>query len=95
MQVKVRLFDRLRDATGRSALSMDMQENSTLRELVQQLSGDEGTEFSKLLLDPATKALQPRVSILVNGRHCRFINGLETRLREGDLVDIMTAMSGG
>ena len=95
MQVKIRLFDRLRDASGKSSLSEDMQENSALHELVEKIATERGTEFGKLLLDPTTKMILPNVNILVNGRHNRFINGLNTRLKEGDLVDIMTAMSGG
>jgi len=95
MQIKVRLFDRLRDTSGKSALSEDMHENSTLRELIEKIATEEGTEFKKLMLDTITNRPLPNVTILVNGRHNRFIDGLETRLKEGDMVDLMTAMSGG
>ncbi len=95
MQVKVRLFDRLRDVSGKTALSKDIQKDSTLRQLIERIAADEGTEFKKLLLDPPTNTPLPNLSILVNGRHNRFLSGLETRLREGDVVDLITAMSGG
>jgi molybdopterin converting factor small subunit len=72
-----------------------MQENSTLRELIERIAIEEGADFKKLLLDTTTNKPLPNVSILVNGRHNRFVGGLETRLKEGDIVDVLSAMSGG
>lgn len=95
MQVKVRLFGRLKDTSGKSELSEDMQENSTLRELIENIADEGGTEFKKLVLDPVRNAPLLNLSILVNGRHNRFTGGLETKLREGDVVDFLTAVSGG
>jgi MoaD family protein len=95
MQIKVRLFDRLRDTSGKSALSEDIRENSTLHELIEKVSTEEGTEFRKLVLGTITNTPVPNLTILVNGRHNRFIDGLETRLKEDDIIDLMTAMSGG
>lgn len=95
MQMKVRLFDRLREISGKSSLTEDMQENSTLRELIQRIAVEEGADFRKLLLDPISNKPLPNLSILVNGRHNRFLGGVKTKLREGDIVDIVTAMSGG
>ncbi len=95
MQVKVRLFDRLRATSRKTVISEDMEQNSTLRELIDRIAAEEGLEINKLLLDPVTNTALPNVNILVNGRHNRFTGGLETRLKEGDIVDLLTAMSGG
>jgi MoaD family protein len=95
MQVKIRLFDRLRDVSGKSAISENIQEHSTLRELIETIAAEEGLEVRKLLLDFVTNTLLSNVNILVNGRHNRFTGGLETELKEGDTIDLLTAMSGG
>jgi molybdopterin converting factor small subunit len=40
-------------------------------------------------------ALRPRVSVYVNDRHVRFLQGLETPLREGDEVYVVPVVMGG
>jgi len=40
-------------------------------------------------------ALRPRVSIYVNDRHVRFLQGLETPLRDGDEVYVLPIVMGG
>jgi len=87
MRVKVRPFNPLRDTSGKSTPSEDMRESLTLFELVQKITREEGIDFKKLLIDPVTSLPFPNVSILVNGRHNRFINGLRARLKDGDLID--------
>jgi molybdopterin converting factor small subunit len=46
-------------------------------------------------LNPKTNEPFPNLIILVNGRHNRFVGGLETSLKEGDVVDLLTAIGGG
>jgi MoaD family protein len=95
MRINVRLFHRLREITGNTVLSEDIDENSTLRQLIDRIAEDQGVEFKKLLLNPKTNEPLPNVIILVNGRHNRFAGGLEKSLKEGDVVDLLTAIGGG
>jgi molybdopterin synthase sulfur carrier subunit len=39
--------------------------------------------------------LHPRVSVYVNDRHVRFLQGLETPLRDGDEVYVVPIVMGG
>ena len=39
--------------------------------------------------------LRTDITILVNGRHCMFMDGLETRLNRGDRIDVLLPMIGG
>jgi len=39
--------------------------------------------------------LRTDITILVNGRHCMFMDGLETELKKGDKVDVLLPMIGG
>lgn len=39
--------------------------------------------------------LRTDITILVNGRHCMFMEGLETKLSEGDKIDVLLPMIGG
>jgi len=40
-------------------------------------------------------ALRPRVSIYVNDRHVRYLQGIETPLQEGDEVYVVPIVMGG
>jgi molybdopterin converting factor small subunit len=39
--------------------------------------------------------LRTDITILVNGRHCMFMDGLETKLNKGDRIDVLLPMIGG
>lgn len=49
---------------------------------------------SKALL-VSKEGIRTDINILVNGRHCMFINGLKTRVGPKDIVDIILPMIGG
>lgn len=40
-------------------------------------------------------ALRPRVSVYVNDRHVRYLQGLETPLQDGDEVFVLPVVMGG
>ena len=42
MHINIRLFHRPRDISGNTVLSKDIDENSTLRQLVDRIAEDEG-----------------------------------------------------
>jgi adenylyltransferase/sulfurtransferase len=67
---------------------------STLHDVLEKLSKRYGKEFEKRLFDGGGK---PRrfINIYVNGRDYRFLEKLNTKLREGDSVFLIPAVAGG
>jgi molybdopterin converting factor small subunit len=68
-------------------------EASTLKQAIDSLVfGREG--LKNRLLDESGK---PRdyINVYVDGRDYRFLNGLETQLRDGSSITIIPAVSGG
>lgn len=67
----------------------------------------EGGDIESLLLEAVEKAaelkeillkegrLRTDITILVNGRHCMFLDGLKTKLSRGDRVEVLLPMIGG
>jgi len=49
--------------------------------------------YRKLLL--RNGSLRTDLSILVNGRSCMFLGGLQAEVRQADIVDILLPMIGG
>ena len=91
MAVTVKIPTPLRNLTGDAGESS--AESASLTALVDELEGaypgmrerlvDEGGELRRF------------VNLFVNGEDIRFMQGLETALKEGDEVSIVPAVAGG
>lgn len=68
-------------------------EGSTLREVMQSLVG-QNAEFQARLLDDKGE-LRRFVNVYVNEEDVRFLQKLDTPLKDGDEVSIVPAIAGG
>jgi sulfur-carrier protein len=68
-------------------------EGSTLRELIQNVDTAH-PGFAGQLLEPSGQQ-RPFVNIYVNDEDVRYLQGLETRVEEGDVISILPAVAGG
>ena len=94
MRVEVRSILKLKEALGGDR-SIEVPEGTTVEGLLVTLLEARGEALSPHLFDPKTNLLLPYVRIMVNGRTIRFLNGLETRLSEGDDVLLLPLVAGG
>jgi molybdopterin converting factor small subunit len=69
-----------------NTFSINLEKECSLRELLKKLD-----------LEVREKAgrLESNMVIMVNGRNIHFLNGLETILKNGDVVVIMPILIGG
>jgi len=69
-------------------------EAGLLGHVLETLASGHGEEFRDRLFDDGGR---PRrfINIYVNGRDYRFLDKLDTVLREGDIVALLPAVSGG
>jgi len=93
-RVKVRAFADLREILGFSVLEAEIQ-SATVRDLIVFLSSKHNRRFRPLLIDRKTGHLKKFYKILVNGRDIDFLDGLETRLKEGDELAFFSPVGGG
>jgi len=89
--VKVLLPTVLARLSGRPELTV---EASTVIEALRELAKLYGDELRSRLFEGEGK-VNRRLNIYVNGRNVRFLEGLNTRLNDGDTVSIIPAVSGG
>jgi len=68
-------------------------EGATLREVVESL-GAQNEEFKSRLLDDSGE-LRRFVNVYVNEEDVRFLQKLDTPLKDGDEVSIVPAIAGG
>jgi molybdopterin synthase sulfur carrier subunit len=90
-QVTVRMFTSLRALTGIRETQLKAE---VVQEVIDILSNQFGDKFTKMVLEP-DGSLKSYFHVLVNGRHVRLQQGLQTPLSEGDVVAIFPPIGGG
>lgn len=89
--VNVELSGVLATVAGEKRLTL---EATNIRLALDALATKNGEDFRGRLFDHQGR---PRrfINIYVNGRDYRFIDRLDTKLQDGDVVSIIPAVSGG
>jgi molybdopterin synthase sulfur carrier subunit len=92
--ITIKLFATLRDiAGGVKTIQVPLGGTYTARDLalaVREMNPDLG---AKLLTDQ--NQLTGQVHILVNGRNIEWLDGLDTRIAEGDTLALIPPVAGG
>lgn len=92
-KVKVRFYALLRRRLQREALEVEGDGLAVL-DVLRRAEKEAGRPFLDELLDPQ-QGLLAGTLILVNGENVRLKEGLATRLRAGDALDLFSPAGGG
>ena len=95
MNVKVKLLGVFRGLSGRSQLSLELDEPAVMRKLVEKLAESFSPKFKRALVDPELDDPRPNTLILVNGREISVLHGLETEICDSDEVVLIPVSHGG
>lgn len=85
------MFTSLRALTGTRETEI---EAADVQEVIDILGNRFGTKFSQMVLEP-DGSLKSYFHVLVNGRHIRLQQGVQTMLSDGDVVAIFPPIGGG
>lgn len=87
----VKFFAILRNLTGEKKCSLTM--NATLKEVLAKLCEKYGASLASVLL--LEGKVHPDILILVNGRAIEHLSGIDTELKDEDVISIFPKMAGG
>lgn len=93
MKVKVKFFALIREVAGVKEMEEEIGDNTTVRELLEKLCEKMPGKFRNLIFDG--REVSKNLIILVNRRGIRELDGLETKLKDGDEVALLPPVSGG
>jgi molybdopterin synthase sulfur carrier subunit len=90
--MRVKFFAYIRDYTGCS--EADMPVAATIGDLARILGEHYGPKMHEIMLT-ADGELGPNLIIMVNGRHIVHLGGINTPLKDDDIIQIFPKVAGG
>lgn len=93
MRVKVKFLATLYDLLGVMRDEAIVPEGATVLDLIKALDKRYGGRLSREILDG--DKLKDEYNVLVNGRAIDFLEGLSTKLKDGDEVVFLPPVAGG
>jgi molybdopterin converting factor small subunit len=95
MQVKVQYISLVKSYTSKSQDEFNFPNNILLSELLDKIAESYGKQFTTEVYDPAKKEMKATFVAMVNGVLMDQLKGINTPLKDGDSVILMSLMTGG
>ena len=93
MKVSVKFYAHLQDLVEKKGrLAIELQEGATVTRLLEDLFLD--AKIREHMLDVKGK-VHSDITIMINGREIKFLEGLDTILSNEDEISIFPAVAGG
>jgi sulfur-carrier protein len=94
MTLTIKFIGALRHLSGKTQLTINFQEGMSLKELVTKIS-QQMPKLEKTFSDHQLNDSRSNALILINGREISVLNGLETKLNDGDEIIFVPVIHGG
>jgi molybdopterin synthase sulfur carrier subunit len=97
VEVKVRFFTNLREIVNKreETLTFAGGEKVTVDLVLKTLAQKYGKPFTEYVYNGKTEQPKNFLQFLVNGTSTTTLNGLETELKDGDVLAILPPVGGG
>ena len=94
MPLTIKFVGALRHLSGKTQFTMLFRDGLSINLLIDQIS-QEIPELKRIFSDQDLNASRSNSLILVNGREISVLNGLETKLNDGDEIVFVPVVHGG
>jgi len=94
IEININFLSLLADLTKIKELKLSVQENSTIKEILNKLIAKFGEGFKKTILD-SPDSLSKYIILGLNGRDIRTLNNLDTIVNHQDEILLLPAIAGG
>lgn len=96
MKVRVEYLGHLKNMLGsRREEEIEVEDGSSVSDLLIALSENHGESFKKAVYEAGGKDIKSNFIATVNGYLLNQLNGVKTKLKNGDHVVLMPIVSGG
>jgi molybdopterin converting factor small subunit len=91
LKVKIRVHGNLKHKLGQD-INLELNAGSTFKDLLIKLGGNIISETAYI---HSIKMTETTLSVLINGRNIHALNGIDTLLKEEDVITIIPVIIGG
>ena len=96
LKVTIDYLGSIKRALGlKQAEQVELKEDAKVCDLLSLLAEKNGDTFKKSIYEPKDLDLKPHYVLSVNGLLLNQLNGLETKLKDGDRLIFMPVVTGG
>lgn len=96
MKVTVDYLGSIKQTLGlKQAENVELKENAVVSDLLTELAIRHGDSFRETVYEPEDPDLKAHYILSVNGLLLNQLNGVETKLKDGDHVVLMPVVTGG
>jgi len=92
--ILTRFLGALRHVTGVSEIAVNIEDNISIMEMLKEIAR-ELPALKQSLNDQKSEELKSNALIMVNGREISVLDGLETKLKDGDELVLIPVVHGG
>jgi len=92
--IKIFFLSLLEDITGVNEITLNIEKNSTIKDVLKLLTSEFGKDF-KITIFENSDTLSKYIIISLNGRDIRSLKNLESSLHDGDELALLPAIAGG
>lgn len=93
-KVEVKFYAMLRETTGTKKEVITFEAKASVGDLINLLVERYGDEFRRYIYDHG-KLIRDYISLMLNGININSLEGLDTLLRDGDVLAILPPVGGG
>ena len=95
ISVELQLLGIFQRISGETCVHLKLEKPTTLREAIQNLTDSVLPKLKRVLIDSELEDLRPNALVLVNGKEISILQGLETRVGDGDEIVLIPVSHGG
>jgi molybdopterin synthase sulfur carrier subunit len=96
MTVTVKFFANTRQLLGKEelTLSLDPSKIHSIRDVLLKITNSECNEISTMLIEITGNSCDT-LQVVINGKNISSLDGLETKVQDGDRIMIFPLLAGG
>lgn len=94
MPITVRFIGSLRASAEKSRFTLELKKTISLREVITKIVGEQ-PRLKRALIDPELDDPRTNALILVNGKEVSVLQGLNTKIEDGDELVLVPVVHGG
>jgi MoaD family protein len=97
LQVSVRFFTSLRETIGKKEEPLTFPDNQTvtIETILETLKQRHGKPFTEYIYNQKNGKPRSFLQFLINGKSATTLNGLKTKMQNGDVLAILPPVGGG